>query len=105
MAEMVDNPSFRERWKNARDESELREILLRDERFVNITVTNKNETKNMIGRKIKDISLPGESLVAILKRGDELTIPHGNTVVKENDQLSIIGEKEDIVALKKMVSA
>ncbi|SHF56109.1 Amino acid transporter [Fodinibius roseus] len=100
IAEMVDNPHFMSRWKGAGNEGELREIMLRDERFINITINPHNETKKLIGKKIKDISLPGESLVAILKRDGELKIPHGYTVVKENDELSIIGEVDDISLIK-----
>jgi NhaP-type Na+/H+ and K+/H+ antiporter len=102
LAEMVDSSHFLERWKNATNESELREILLRDERFINITVSSDNNTRKIIGKEIKEIDLPGESLVAILKRKGELTIPHGNTVIKDGDELSIIGNKQDIDAIKMM---
>ncbi len=103
MAEMIDTPSFLERWKNADHEGELREILLRDERFINITVSMENETRTMTGHKVKEIELPGNSLIAILNRDGKLTIPHGDTIIKEGDRLSIIGEKEDIKRVKEMV--
>lgn len=103
MAEMVDNPRFVERWQNAENEGELREVLLRDERFINITVSMEDETRTMAGHKIKEIDLPGESLIAIIKRDEKLTIPHGDTIIKEGDQLSIIGEKEDIDTVKKLI--
>lgn len=103
LAEMIDNPAFLERWQKAGNEEELREVLLRDERFIKVTVSPKGNTKDMIGKKIKDIELPGESLIAMIKRAGELTIPHGYTAIKENDELSIIGEKEDIDAIKKMI--
>lgn len=102
LAEMVDSSHFLDRWKNAKNEGELREIMLRDERFINITVSSKNDTANLVGKKLKDLELPGESLVAILQRDGELAIPHGNTVIQDGDQLSIIGEKKDIVEIKQM---
>ncbi len=103
LAEMIDNPAFIERWENAEGEAELREILLRDERFINISVSAENDTASMIDLKIKEIELPGESLVAIIKREGELTIPHGNTTIQEGDILSIIGEKDDIEILKNLI--
>ncbi|GAA5523375.1 amino acid permease [Aliifodinibius salicampi] len=103
IAEMVDNPKFMSRWKAAENEGGLREIMLRDERFINILVSSHNKTQELIGKKIKDISLPGESLIAILKRNDEIKIPHGYTVVEENDELSIIGEVDDIERIKSWV--
>jgi len=100
LAEMIDSRHFIERWKDATNEFQLREILLRDERFINVTITKKNETHKLIGKKIMDIDLPGESLITILKRNGDIQIPHGHTVLQENDELSIIGEAEDIVAIR-----
>lgn len=104
IAEMIDQENFLQRWINARDEGELREILLRDERFINLKVRAENKTNAMIGKKIRDIELPGESLVAIIKREGNINIPHGNTEVLEGDELSVIGETEDIEKIKKMIS-
>lgn len=103
LAEKINSDTFLERWKNAQHERELREILLRDERFINIVVSPENETRRMSGHKIRDIELPGNSLIAILQRKDEIIIPHGDTIIKEGDRLSIIGEKEDIQHIKKMI--
>ena len=101
LVEMIDNQHFTERWKSAGNESELREILLRDERFINITISQYNETRRLIGKKIMDVDLPGQSLITILKRNGDIKIPHGQTLLKENDKLSIIGEAQDIEAVKK----
>lgn len=101
LAEMIDSVDFCKRWMNAKDESELREILLRDERFINIILNKDDITEAMIGKTIKEIELPGESLITIIKRDGEIIFPHGNTLLKESDELSIIGEKSDIKKLKK----
>ncbi|WP_441000347.1 amino acid permease [Fodinibius sp. SL11] len=100
LAEMIDSRHFIERWKSAENESELREILLRDERFINITLSEDNKTKTLIGKEIMEIDLPGESLVTILKRNGDIKIPHGHTLLEEGDELSIIGEVEDIEKVK-----
>lgn len=100
LSEMIDSIDFTERWKNAKDEAELREILLRDERFINIVIRRNNITEEMIGKKVKELELPGESLITIIKRDGKIIFPHGNTVIREADELSIIGEKVDIDQLK-----
>ncbi|NGP89800.1 amino acid permease [Fodinibius halophilus] len=100
LAEMIGSRHFIERWNSASNESELREILLRDERFINITITKQNSTRELIGKKIMEVDLPGESLITILKRNGDIKIPHGSTVIEENDQLSIIGDIEDIEVIK-----
>jgi amino acid transporter/mannitol/fructose-specific phosphotransferase system IIA component (Ntr-type) len=100
LAEMVDHPKFLQRWLEMEDEAKLREMLLRDERFINLKIRRDNKTGEMIGKKIMEIDLPGESLIAILKREGEIKIPHGNTVIQEGDELSIIGEVADIEAIQ-----
>lgn len=102
LAEMVDNVDFIERWVRAGNEAELREILLRDERFINIVTRHENITRKLIGKKVKDLKLPGESLITVIKRGDEIIFPHGNNVIREKDELSIIGEKNDIEQIKEL---
>ncbi len=101
LAEMVDSIDFTKRWLKARDEAELREILLRDERFINISIRRDHITEQMIGKQVKDLELPGESLITIIKREGRIIFPHGKNVIKENDELSIIGEKVDIQEIKK----
>lgn len=100
LAEMVDSSHFLDRWKDAANEGELREILLRDERFINVTISKNNQTSKVIGKTIKEIDLPGESLIAIVKRNGKINIPHGNTTLQEGDLLSIIGEADDIDQIK-----
>jgi len=85
---------------NADDEAELREILLRDERFINIKIKENTNSAQYIGEKVKDLQLPGESLITLIKRNTEIIFPHGKTVIQKNDELSIIGEKNDIKELK-----
>lgn len=103
LAEMIDSIDFHERWMEATDQAELREILLRDERFINITVSENSETAFMIGKKVKDLEMPGESLITIIKRKGEIIFPHGKTTIRKDDELSVIGEKLDIKELKQMI--
>ncbi|GAA5523374.1 amino acid permease [Aliifodinibius salicampi] len=102
IADMIDQDDFLQRWIKAENESEIREILLRNERFINLKIRSDKETGRMIGKKIHEIDLPGESLIAILKHEDQINIPHGNTIIRDGDELSIIGEAEDIERIKEL---
>jgi amino acid transporter/mannitol/fructose-specific phosphotransferase system IIA component (Ntr-type) len=104
LAEMIDVIDFKERWLNAKDEAELREILLRDERFINMTISNDNPTKEMIDKRVKDISLPGSTLITVVKRDEKIIYAHGKTEIKEGDRLSLIGEKSDINEVREKYS-
>lgn len=103
LAEMVGTDSFLDRWCKAENEEEIKEILLRDERFIRITLNPDDKTQQFIGKMIKEVSLPGQSLITIIRRGGDIKIPHGITVLQEGDELSIIGEKEDIDEVKKLI--
>lgn len=103
LAEMIDTVDFKERWLQAEDETDLREILLRDERFIKIEVKRDNTTNSMIDKYVKDLDLPGKTLITVIKREGKIIYAHGNTKLRENDELSIIGEKEDIDQLRDMI--
>jgi len=99
LAEIVQPESFLKRWLNAESEKELREILMSDEHFIHVSVGDNRYLKDQIGLKIGEIRLPGESLIAIIYRHGDLIIPHGNTELEPGDELSIIGQPEDIRTL------
>ncbi|MEQ9513219.1 MAG: TrkA C-terminal domain-containing protein, partial [Balneola sp.] len=97
LAEIFDDNRFIKRWKKAKNEDEIREILLRDDRFIKLTITAGNP---MAGKQIKEIDLPGECLIAIINRNGKTKIPHGDTIIQVNDELAFIGEEEDILFLR-----
>ena len=44
----------------------------------------------LVGKRIRDVILPGESLIISIKRDGEILIPHGNTILELNDQVSVL---------------
>ncbi|MFO7847094.1 MAG: amino acid permease [Balneolaceae bacterium] len=101
LAEMIDTIDFNERWLAAKDEAELREVLLRDERFINLTIREDDSTQEMIGKQVKELDLPGSVLITVVKREGSIIYAHGNTKLQKNDRLSLIGEKNEIKKVKK----
>ncbi len=102
IVEMIDHRNFLNRWQSAKNEVDLRHLMLRDERFISFTLRSDYETNKFIGKEVKEIDLPGESLISIIKRKGNIKIPHGNTELKEGDKLLIVGEAEDINELKEL---
>lgn len=102
LAEMVGTATFLDRWCAADNEELLKEIMLRDERYIRFKLSSEDDTAQFIGKMIKEISFPGESLITLIKRKGEIQIPHGITVLQEGDEISIIGEVEDVNQLKEM---
>jgi len=99
VAGVVDDPLFKENWLNAKDEQEIKEILIHDERYLSFTLA---EGSDLIGLKIRDVKLPEKCLIAIIKRENEIVVPEGNTVFKRGDKVTVIGEPLSIAEFQRL---
>ena len=100
IAGRVDDQNFIKDWLLAKDEQELKEILLRDERFLSIQINKEKPSRILVGRSLGEIKMPEGSLVALIRRKGVTLIPRGNTVLLEGDRLTIIGDAFGIKQLK-----
>ncbi|WP_441001045.1 amino acid permease [Fodinibius sp. SL11] len=100
LAEIVNQPSFLQRWYEAKSEKQLREVLISDEHFIHLFISENEFLNRQKGKKIGDVNLPGDCLVAIIYRDEDLIIPHGDTVLEAEDELTIIGNPDAIRELK-----
>ncbi|NOX16738.1 MAG: amino acid permease [Chlorobi bacterium] len=100
IAGRVEESSFAEEWNGAKDEVELKEALLHDDRFLSICVRKGEPSEALIGKRLKDMKFPEGCLVALLRRGSDIIIPQGETTLQEGDRLSIIGNLEGMKILK-----
>ncbi len=55
--------------------------------IIEVTVSNPK----IIGKAIKDIDVPKNSLIVLVQRGDQSIIAHGENILEEGDQITIIG--------------
>ena len=92
IAGKVDEDSFAEEWRNAKDEQHIKESLLHDDRFISLIVGSNEKTKPLAGKAIKDIKIPEGCLIALLQREGRIIAPGGKTVLENEDRLTIIGE-------------
>ena len=99
IAGRVDDENFLKDWLVATDEQELKEILLRDERFLSLRISSNTPSSVLIGRSLREIRMPEGSLVALIRRKGETIIPRGLTVLQEGDRLTIIGDAYGIEEL------
>ena len=99
IAGRIDDENFLKDWLDASDEQELKEILLRDERFLSLRIRNNTPSSVFIGRTLKDIRMPEDCLVALIRRRGETIVPRGLTVLLEGDRLTIIGDAQGIEQL------
>ena len=96
IAVCVDAEDFIENWRSVKNEQALKEILLRDERFLSLRLNAGMPSGKLIGKALKDVYLPESALVVLVRRDGQTHIPHGSTILQENDRLTIIGDPKDI---------
>jgi basic amino acid/polyamine antiporter, APA family len=100
IAGRVDDDDFMKEWYIAKSEQELKETLLHNERFLSLVIDDKDKTFELVNKAIKEISLTGDILIAMISRDENIIIPKGDTVLQKNDRLTIIGNPKSISSLR-----
>ena len=99
IARRVDKEDFMGAWLSASNHQELKEAILRDDRLLALTLVPGTPSASLIGQALKDIPLPEGTLIALVRRGPDVVIPRGATVLERGDRLTIIGEPADLDTL------
>ncbi len=100
IAERVDDEDFMESWLAATSDQDLREMMLRDDRFLTFVLDRNEKSRAYIGKSIGQLDIPEGALVALVRRGEDVIVARGNTVLHEGDFLTIIGEPHTIRAIE-----
>ena len=93
---IVEREDFVKSMLEQTSEREVKEYLLHNERFITVRLIPASSQSEMIGKKLMDIELPADVLVALVERDARSFAPHGHTVFQANDVLTIIGEPRSI---------
>lgn len=96
----ADRDAFLRGWNVARDEQELKEVLLADDRFLSLHVRTHGPTEDLVGAALRDVDLPEGVLVALVSRDGRTIVPRGSTVLREGDRLTVIGDPDPLRALE-----
>ena len=99
LAAVTEEPSFARTWREASSEQELLEAVLRDERFVSLEVTHHGPTAAWVDKRLRELTFPGDTLVALVRRDGRSLIPHGETVLRRGDRVTIVGRSADVAQL------
>ncbi len=100
IAGRVDDESFLTEWLEAEDNLEVREVMLRDEHMLIVEVLPDGASSVLAGMTIHDMSLPEDTLLAMIRRRGQLVVPHDDTVIERGDRLTILGSPRDIIDLR-----
>lgn len=99
LAAVTEESSFSSAWSRASSEQELLEAVLRDERFVSVEVLDHGPTAGWVDQKLRDLTFPGDTLVALVRRDGRSLIPHGDTTLRRGDRVTVVGRPEDVSQL------
>ncbi|MGB0332753.1 MAG: PTS sugar transporter subunit IIA, partial [Planctomycetota bacterium] len=99
LASRIDEDRFIEEWLDADNEVQLREIFLRNERYISIEVKPGHPAETLAGCRVRELSLPEECLVVAVRRAGRTLVPRGETVLLSGDRLLVIGEPGPISEL------
>jgi amino acid transporter/mannitol/fructose-specific phosphotransferase system IIA component (Ntr-type) len=80
----------------SKPEREIIEFLLHDKRYISFPLTKNKPSNIFINKKLMEVKLPQDVLVVFIDRNNTSFAPKGNTVLLENDVLTIIGETGSI---------
>ncbi len=100
IAEHADDDTFMESWLGARNQQVLKETLLHEDRYMKLRLQADGPSAELVGRPLRDVSLPEGVLVALVRRHGELRVPRGATVLEAGDRLTVIGGAKEIRALR-----
>lgn len=100
IAGRADDEGFMAAWLQAEDEQQLKEVLLRDEHFLALTIAARGPTAVLAGRALRDVAWPADCLVALIRRRGEMIVPGGRTVLERGDRLTVLGSPAGVAALR-----
>ncbi|MGB5289068.1 MAG: amino acid permease [Ignavibacteriaceae bacterium] len=101
IAGRVEEEGFTSEWLNAKDDQELKEALIHEDRILSLVIERETSSKELISKELKEVRFPEGCLVAILRRSGQTIVPKGNTILEEGDRLTIIGDPKGMSELKK----
>ena len=104
LARRIDGDDFIPAWLAAQNEAGLREVFLRDDRYVSLVLEEGEPAFDLVGKRLSEVGLPDGSLVASIRRDGHTIVPRGPQELREGDRVLIIGEPEAIAALHRRFS-
>jgi mannitol/fructose-specific phosphotransferase system IIA component (Ntr-type) len=104
LASCVEQEGFMNEWLSARTHETIREVLLRDDRYLTIMLRPDTPAEVLIDCPIREVAFPSDSLIAIVRRGSHTLIPQAGMVLRAGDRLTVLGESKGIAELSAWVA-
>ncbi len=96
---IVERDHFTKDIFSLKSSKEVIEFLLHDKRFISFALSKNDPTNSLIDKRLMEVSLPQDVLVIFVDRENTSFAPKGNTVLREHDVVTIVGEPKSINTL------
>lgn len=96
LASRLDQDQFQDQWLEAADDDAMKEILIRNERYLALTLGRGRRTEPLIDRAVCDMDLPEGCLVAVVQRDRDTIVPGGSTILRSGDRITVIGSEQAV---------
>ena len=100
LAEIVQAEGFDRRWLSARTDSELNDVLVRDDHFLHVPVESLPVLARQVGKRIAEIELPDDVLIALVERDDRTLIAGPDLTLAARDTVALVGEPPALESLR-----
>lgn len=92
LANRSEGIDFNDEWLRLSDDDSIRNLFIRSGEVSEIPVSGTS----LAGKRIREMQMHPSCLVALIRRGGQMIIPHGDTLLQENDILTVVGEESAI---------
>ena len=105
LAGTLEDGAFMQLWREAEDEQELKEVLMRDDRYLSLNVEAGTATAALVDQPLSATELPEGTLITMVRRTGRIFVPRGGTVLRDGDRVTVIGEPRGIMKLRQVYAA
>ncbi len=99
LMDVVERKKFVEKISSLKNDREIKEYLLHNERYISMHLTEGAPQGELIGKKVKKIRFTHGVLLALVQRKEQIFCPDGETVLQKDDIVTFIGKPEGISTL------
>jgi basic amino acid/polyamine antiporter, APA family len=99
LMDIVEREGFVDIISDISNPREIKEYLLHNDRYITLHLRKGTKQDEFIDKSLREIKLPTDVLVAMVQRKNQIFTPRGDTVLRENDIITIIGEPRGIKTL------
>lgn len=96
LMDIVERENFVDHICSISNEREVKEFLLHNDRYITLELIRDTSTEHLIDKMMKELRFPQDVLVAMVQRNENIITPRGDTLLREGDIITIIGEPKGI---------